>query len=153
MSVQHRHLELFNRLARGRPARLLGVAGVLFSLALTASRCVWTAGEAELVDGHAVVRVEALPPDIHAYPRVYYHGGYAYLVGDRWYYDSPRGWVIFRSEPRVLAERRIYVRRSHERPHHHERHHHRERPRYHDERRAPAYREAPVERRRRYYAD
>lgn len=120
---------------------------MLWACALTASGCVWTAGEAELVDGHTVVRVEALPPDIHAYPRVYYHGGYAYLVGDRWYYDSPRGWVIFRSEPRVLAERRVHVRRSYERPHRHER------PRYYQERRAPSYREAPVERRRRYYAD
>lgn len=147
MLSPHRHFNLFDRVARGRAAPLLGAAVMLWSLALTASGCVWTAGEAELVDGHAAVRVETLPPDIYAYPRVHYHGGYAYLVGDRWYYDSPRGWVIFRSEPRVLAERRIYVRRTRERPHRHER------PRYHEERRAPAYREAPVERRRRYYAD
>ncbi|KYF74783.1 hypothetical protein BE17_37835 [Sorangium cellulosum] len=65
--------------------------------------------------------MEALSPGIYAYPHVHYHGGDAYLVGDRWYYDGPSGWVVFRSEPRALAEHRIYIRSRRERPHVHER--------------------------------
>ncbi|KYF65134.1 hypothetical protein BE04_17905 [Sorangium cellulosum] len=136
-----------NRVARGTLARRLGATISLWALALAAAGCFWTVGgESEHLYGHSVVHVEAAPADIYAYPSVRYRGGYAYLVGETWYYEGPRGWVIFRSEPRVLAERRVVIRSRRERPHHHHP------PRYYEERRAPAYRE-PVERRRRYYAD
>ncbi|XXX74781.1 hypothetical protein WMF30_44730 [Sorangium sp. So ce134] len=136
----------WNPVARGRFARRLRATVLLWALALAAPGCVWTVGEGELLYGHSVARVEALPADIYAYPHVRYRGGHAYLVGETWYYEGPRGWVIFRSEPRVLAERRVFLRSRRERPHHYHP------PRYYEERRAPAYRE-PVERRRRYYAD
>jgi len=109
-------------------------------LALYPSGCVATADvAAEPVYGYPTVWVEAPPPEIESYPRYYYRGSYAYLVGDQWYYDSPRGWVIFRSEPRELAERRVYIVRQprHVRPHY--------------ERRVPASPQEPVERGRRYY--
>jgi hypothetical protein len=49
-----------------------------------------------------VVYVERAPARIRHYPRYYYRGRPAYLVKSRWYYDTPRGWVVFREEPREL---------------------------------------------------
>jgi len=136
---------------RGASALLSAIAAsaVVAALALGASGCTLSAGtQGELVYGHPVVRVDAPPPDIQVYPRVYYQGGYAYLVGDAWYYYTPRGWVYFRSEPRELAERRVYVqqrgrpgRPSTASP-----------PRYYEEPPPPPP-QAPVERGRRYYPD
>ena len=36
------------------------------------------------------------------YPRVAYAGGYAYLVGNSWYYPSGSRWVVLRQEPPEL---------------------------------------------------
>lgn len=117
------------------------------ALALCASGCVARADyDVEPVYAYPTVAVEA-PPAYTSYPRYYYNGRYAYLVGDQWYYDSPNGWVMFQSEPRVLAERRVHIHRAEPRRHRHRQ----ERPRYYEERRAPAYPQAPVERGRRYY--
>ena len=130
--------------------RLVLSAIAAAALALCASGCVARADiDAEPVYGYPTVAVEAPPPYIESYPRYDYNGRYAYLVGDQWYYDSPRGWVIFRSEPRVLAERRVYIVERHEqRPRPRSRH---ERPRRYEERRVPASPQEPVERGRRYY--
>jgi len=123
----------------------LGAVACAVVLACGAVGCVATAGvETEVVYGYPVVAVAAAPVNIHAYPRVDFRGDYAYLVGERWYYRGPRGWVVFRKEPVELARSRVYITERHsvrDRP----------RPRYYDER--PTRAKEPVERRRRYDAD
>lgn len=59
------------------------------------------------IGGYATVYAGNVPPDIYAYPRVYYEGDYAYLVGNRWYYPSRQGWAVFRDEPPVLYRYRV----------------------------------------------
>jgi len=67
----------------------------------------------ELVYGYPVYPVAAAPVEVATYPRVYYGGSYAYLVEDRWYYQSPRGWVVFREEPRELYRYRTALPPDH----------------------------------------
>lgn len=131
-------------------ARFIVGAASALSLTLCASGCIAEAGVVvEPVYGYSTAYIEAPPAAIYTYPRHYYRGHYAYLVGGRWYYDTPDGWVVFRSEPRELAERRYYIlTRPHD--HHPPRTRH-VRPRYYDERRVPASPQEPVERGRRYY--
>ena len=47
------------------------------------------------------------PPAVYEYPSVTYGGAPAYLVDGRWYYPSPSGWVVFRSEPSPLTRYRL----------------------------------------------
>lgn len=63
--------------------------------------------EPPAVGGYATVYAGDVPPDIYAYPHVYYEGGYAYLVGDQWYYPYAGRWVVLRSEPPALYRYRI----------------------------------------------
>lgn len=110
-------------------------AGAILLSGLASAGCTATVG-GELVYGHPVYEAEVVPVEIETYPRVYYGGGYAYLVEDRWYYQGPRGWVIFREEPRELYRYRSSL------------------PREHRARRAPPPRarpRAPQEQQRRYY--
>ena len=110
-------------------------AGAVLLGGLLSAGCTASVG-GELVYGHPVYPVEVAPVEIATYPRVYYHGGYAYLVEDRWYYRGPRGWVVFREEPRELYRYRASL------------------PPEHRARRAPPPRArptAPQEQRRRYY--
>lgn len=79
---------------------------------------------------HPVVHVERVPPRIYDRPHVVYRGRNTYLVGDRWYYPSDRGWVYFVEEPREL--RRYREAHADARPHR-------------------RHLEAPREERRRYY--
>jgi hypothetical protein len=65
------------------------------------------------VAGYATVYAGDVPVDIYAYPHVYYDGSYVYLVGDRWYYPTERGWVVLRGEPPQLYRyRTTYVQRA-----------------------------------------
>jgi hypothetical protein len=67
------------------------------------------ASEPPFVGGYATVYASAVPADIYAYPHVWYEGGYAYLVGERWYYPSSGGWVVLRGEPAPLFRfRQVY---------------------------------------------
>jgi hypothetical protein len=60
------------------------------------------------VDGHAIASPVTIPAQIETYPRVRFHGDYAYLVGHDWYYrDGWYGWVVFRDEPVELRTYRI----------------------------------------------
>jgi hypothetical protein len=43
------------------------------------------------VSGGLVVRATSVPPDVWSYPRVYYDGGYVYLVNGLWYELTPQG--------------------------------------------------------------
>lgn len=118
----------------------------IVAISLCAPACVVRArGEEAVVYGHPAVYVDTAPPDVYVYPRQEYRGGYAYLVDGRWYYETPRGWVIFRDTPRELEARRVYTVRG--------THHHAPPARVYEERRVPAYTapRAPVERGRRYY--
>lgn len=49
------------------------------------------------------------PPDIYTAPRGYYNGNTTYWYGNRWWYQSPRGWGYFREEPRELQRYRSGV--------------------------------------------
>jgi hypothetical protein len=83
-----------------------GLARVLARLvtaaALAALPGCLVASEPPAVGGFATVYAQSVPADIYGYPHVWYEGGYAYLVGDRWYYPSSGGWVILRGEPAPL---------------------------------------------------
>ncbi len=57
--------------------------------------------------GYATVDSEGVPVDVYAYPHASYAGGYAYLVGDRWYYPREGRWVELRREPPELYRYRI----------------------------------------------
>ena len=49
--------------------------------------------------GGLVAPATVVPADVWAYPRVYFGGGFAYLVNGAWYQETPRGWVVYRREP------------------------------------------------------
>jgi hypothetical protein len=54
------------------------------------------------VGGYTTVYATNVPPDMTVYPRVGYAGGYAYLVGNSWYYPSGNRWLVLRQEPPEL---------------------------------------------------
>jgi hypothetical protein len=54
------------------------------------------------VGGYATFYAQTVPANVYSYPHVWYDGGYAYLVGDLWYYPSTSGWVVLRREPPEL---------------------------------------------------
>ncbi len=102
---------------RPRPAPSLGalVSGSRFLLPGLLGACLLAvvpgcAPEPPLVGGYATVYAETVPPDIYAYPHVWYGGSYVYLVGDRWYYPSESGWVVLRREPQTLYQYRATYR-------------------------------------------
>jgi hypothetical protein len=117
-------------------------AGAILLGALLSVGCTASVG-GEMVYGYPVYPVEVAPVEITTYPRVYYHGDYAYLAEDRWYYRGPVGWVVFREEPHELYRYRTTL------------------PPDHRARRAPAprvypsaprvYPSAPQQQYRRYY--
>lgn len=49
------------------------------------------------------------PPDIYEAPRGYYNGYTTYWYGNRWWYQSPRGWGYYRQEPPALQRYRSGV--------------------------------------------
>lgn len=110
----------------------VGLGGITAALLLGVSGCTatFTPEPVTVTYQEPVVRAEVVPPDIYAYPRVYYGGTYVYFVEGRWYAPSPRGWVVYRQEPRELSRHRVQIQSS---------------PRY--EQRAPVY-AAPREERR-----
>jgi hypothetical protein len=62
--------------------------------------CAATVGaEGGVVYGYPTVHAEAEPVNLTVYPRVHYHGTYAYLIDGVWYYPTVQGWVVFRQEP------------------------------------------------------
>jgi hypothetical protein len=57
------------------------------------------------IGGYPTTYAQTVPPGIYGYPHVWYAGGYAYLVGDRWYYPTGRDadrWVVLEREPPEL---------------------------------------------------
>ena len=127
------------------PSRLQCGVLAAIALALGASGFVVHAEEEPVVVyGYPAVRVVTVPQDVYLYPRAEYQGGYAYYVNDAWYYESPRGWVVFQRAPRELAARRVYTVRARERrpAHVHTV------PRVHEERRVPAITRPPAPRER-----
>ena len=86
-----------------------GHAALLLSLLASAAVLPGCTVEAEppAVGGYATVYTDSVPADIYGYPHVYYDGGYAYLVGDQWYYPYAGRWVVLRSEPPALYQYRV----------------------------------------------
>jgi hypothetical protein len=80
----------------------LGVAGC--EATITPPRPVITIESEPLVAPVAVV-----PPDIWAYPRVWYAGTYVYLVNGSWYQPTRSGWMVFRREPVQLSRERTRI--------------------------------------------
>lgn len=87
-----------------RAALLLGMLAAPVALGL--SGCAVEA-EPPVLGGYATLYATDVPPDIYAYPHVYYGDGYAYLVGDQWYYPYAGRWVVMRSEPPALYRYRV----------------------------------------------
>jgi hypothetical protein len=85
------------RLALASPVGTLAVIAALAILPGCALRA-----SPPVVGGYATVYADTVPDDIYAYPHVWYDGGYAYLVGTRWFYPSGGGWVVLRTEPAPL---------------------------------------------------
>jgi hypothetical protein len=80
----------------------------LASAGLATAACTGaTQVEGTLVYDYPAVYVDPPPDYVYYEPRVYYRGRYAYLVDDRWYYPTDRGWVVFREEPRELQRYRV----------------------------------------------
>lgn len=105
--------------ARTRPcfpgtSRIARAGAIALGIGIaTLAGCVGTVGtEGYIAAGHPVVRAEIVPAEITAYPRVYYRGTYAYLVGGVWYYPTNRGWMIFEEEPVELRRYRQTFRTS-----------------------------------------
>ena len=65
-----------------------------------------------VVEEEPIDYVAVVPPNIEAYPRYYYGGGYAYYVDGRWYRHGARGWGYYRREPPPLARQRPYLYRG-----------------------------------------
>jgi hypothetical protein len=84
-------------------------AALLFAVLAAPAVLPGCAVEAEppAVGGYATIYAAEVPPDIYAYPHVYYEGRYAYLVGDEWYYPYADSWVLLRSEPPALYRYRV----------------------------------------------
>lgn len=61
------------------------------------------------IGGYDTSFVYDVPPNIYSYPSYSYEGGSAYWANDRWYYQTPRGWVTFRREPPALVRQRTYI--------------------------------------------
>lgn len=127
------------------PSRLQWGVLAAIALSLGAPGCVVRAEEEPaVVYGYPAVRVVTVPQDVYLYPRAEYQGSYAYYVNDAWYYETPRGWVVFQRAPRELDARRVYTVRGRERrpAHVHTV------PRVQEERRVPAYTRPPATRER-----
>jgi len=91
-----------------RPIRALAAVAALGAV-VAASGCAADVYP-PTVGGYATVYATNVPPDMTAYPRVAYDGGYAYLVGNRWYYPSRDRWLVLREEPPQLYRyRTTYV--------------------------------------------
>ena len=141
-----------------RGAALLAAVIVIACAAILCAVPLGCAGSAQLRTGevydYPVYYVDEPPPRIQHYPQARYHGRPAYLVRDRWYYSTPRGWAYFREEPRELRayRERRQVRRAEPIPQRRYRADEPERRSYREPReRGP---EEPTEgRRRRYEAD
>jgi hypothetical protein len=58
------------------------------------------------IGGYSTAYVDTVPPNIYAYPHVWFSGGYAYMVGDNWYYPNRGRWVRLRREPPELSRYR-----------------------------------------------
>jgi hypothetical protein len=62
------------------------------------------------VGGYTTVYATDIPPDMAVYPRAPYARGYAYLVGNSWYYPTGGRWVVLQEEPPELYRyRTTYV--------------------------------------------
>ncbi len=81
------------------------VAGAILA---TMSGCY---AEATTSGGFDVEYVAPPVVEVEAYPHVYYAGHVVYLIHDHWYYRNGPRWVYYRTEPRVLRERRRVIRR------------------------------------------
>ncbi|HTV21279.1 MAG TPA: hypothetical protein VMG12_21480 [Polyangiaceae bacterium] len=96
---------MLRRALCGRRALAIAVCSIT-----VASASVGCAGSTQLRGGlvfdYPVYYLDAPPPRVHRYPSAYYRGRPAYLVDGRWYYSTPRGWVVFRREPRELRDYR-----------------------------------------------
>jgi hypothetical protein len=90
-------MHLVRRLALSAPLTLLAALASVPALSGCAVRA-----SPPVVGGYATVYADGVPADIYAYPHVWYDGGYAYLVNDRWYYPYGGGWVVLRHEPAEL---------------------------------------------------
>jgi hypothetical protein len=93
------------RLVRPIGSAALFVAPAI-ALGLALSACAARAYP-PTVGGYATVYADDAPANISSYPHTEYEGGTAYYVNDRWYYGTPRGWVVLRGEPRELHQYRV----------------------------------------------
>jgi hypothetical protein len=111
----------FQAIERPRVPKANGIAGIsvgfgVFAAAilLAGSGCTatFTPEPVTVTYREPVVEAQAVPVDIYTYPRVFYGGTYVYLVDGRWYAPSPRGWVVYRQEPRELNRYRVRIQSS-----------------------------------------
>ncbi len=89
-------------------SRLTPTLGLL-AILVGASGCYATAGAYTEAD---YVEADYVPPRVEVYPSYVYAGRTVYLVDGHWYYRRGPHWVYYRSEPRELERRRIYVERA-----------------------------------------
>ena len=90
---------------------VLAAACALGALGATGCEATFTPVEPgfAVVGGGVVAPATLVPADVWTYPRVYFDGGYVYLVNGLWYQPTPRGWVVYRREPVELARQRTRI--------------------------------------------
>lgn len=87
-------------------ARLLRVAMAAVAVASMGVACAPRARPGPDVYGYTVEHATTDSTTIQRGPRVYFRGGFAYLVHDRWHYRTEEGWVVFVEEPEELRRQR-----------------------------------------------
>lgn len=97
-----RIVSLARRTAAGRRAVVIAACSVAMLSPASLGCGPGTQLRGGIVFDYPVYYVEHPPPRISRYPSAYYRGRPAYFVRGRWYYSTPRGWVVFRREPREL---------------------------------------------------
>lgn len=78
------------------------ISAATLAAAIAVSGCAAEVYPSPPVGGYTTVYATNVPPDMSLYPRVAYAGGYAYLVGNRWYYPYGNRWLVLRQEPPEL---------------------------------------------------
>lgn len=96
----------FRQPIRARLAAAVVCAGALASVTGCAATVTARPARTAVLYDHPVVYVDQAPVRVYERRSVAYHGRPAYLVDDRWYYRSERGWLYFKDEPTELRRAR-----------------------------------------------
>jgi hypothetical protein len=90
-------------------ATLRPLAAAAALLGASGCEATFTPAPVQVAASAPVVQAVVVPDDIYSAPRVYYGDTWLYLYGGIWYYSTPRGWMVYRDEPRELGRIRTRI--------------------------------------------